>query len=420
MLLMGGIVKLYNSKLYDVIFLQDRERKFVEEMKVGSVILPIIKLYNYDVYIYGYNEDVLSIIAFLNCYGIEVKAVIETEKNPVVIRDNIDKIPIIPVSEIENIFSDKKAFVFINLSKVYSAKYKGFMLKIFNKLQTIAIKVKTFRIIQAIKSKNYYVITNREKIQIYAYSHIWTDAGRIEYYVTHYNDIAKVYNLLSDDISRETMVEYIRAYMQSGIYHLAQCDGKVKYFCGHLLKDSKECYESLYIKKKDEVWLNCGSNIGDSIFLYFANGFDADTIFAFEGDKKTYKKLCSNLLLLPINMRNKVVAVNEFICGTTNFVRIFKDKKVSLVNADIEGCELELLLSLKDIIIRDRPVLAICAYHKASDLVDFTDFINSITIDYEIVLRKYFADFNDKGQTAEIVWYAIPRERYTEEYMNLK
>lgn len=420
MLLKGGIVKMHNLGLYDVIFSWNRERKFVEEMKVGGVIFPIIKLCNYDVYIYGYNEDILSIIAYFDCYGIKVKAVIESNKNSVAVRDNINNIPIISVSEIKNIFCNKKAFVFINLSKIRLTKYKGFMLKVYNKFQTIAIKVKTFKFIRTIGSKNYYVITNREKIQIYAYSHTWTDAGRIEYYITHYNDVMKVYNLLSDDISRKTMVEYIRAYMQSGIYHLAQCDGKVKYFCGHLLKDSKDCYESLYTKKKDEVWLNCGSNIGDSIFLYFANGFDADTIFAFEGDKKTYKKLYSNLSLLPANMRNKVVAVNEFICETTNFSRIFKDKKVSLVNADIEGHELELLKSLKDIIIRDRPVLAICAYHKASDLVDFTDFLNSITINYEIVLRKYFADFNDKGQTAEIVWYAIPKEKRTEEYVKIK
>ncbi len=168
------------------------------------------------------------------------------------------------------------------------------------------------------------------------------------------------------------------------------------------------------------MWLNCGSNIGDSIFLYFANGFDADMIFAFEGDKKTYQKLCSNLALLPIDLRNKVVAINEFICGTTNFVEILKDKKVSFVNADIEGCELDLLKSLKDIIRKDRPVLAICAYHKVSDLVDFTDYLNTITTDYEIVLRKYFADLNDKGQTAEIVWYAIPKEKRTEEYVKLK
>ena len=294
------------------------------------------------------------------------------------------------------------------------------MLKIYNKFQTVAIKIKTFGFIRAIGSKNYYVITNREKIQIYAYSHTWTDAGRIKYYLTHYNDILKVYHLLSDDISRKTMIEYIRAYMQSGIYHLAQCDGKVKYFCGHGLKGSKDRYESLYTKKKDDVWLNCGSNIGDSIFLYFANGFDADMIFAFEGDKKTYQKLCSNLALLPIDLRNKVVAINEFICGTTNFVEILKDKKVSFVNADIEGCELDLLKSLKDIIRKDRPVLAICAYHKASDLVDFTDYLNTITTDYEIVLRKYFADLNDKGQTAEIVWYAIPKEKRTEEYVKLK
>lgn len=160
----------------------------------------------------------------------------------------------------------------------------------------------------------------------------------------------------------------------------------------------------------DEVWLNCGANVGDTVFLYFANQLEADTVLAVEGDKNIYKTLCRNLDRLPALYRKKVVSINEFIDENTDFGELMTGKAVSLINADIEGNELDLMKALSSVIARDRPVLALCAYHKESDLIDFVTYLDSIVTDYSYILRKYPSiGFLQSG--SELVMYAVPFER---------
>lgn len=88
-----------------------------------------------------------------------------------------------------------------------------------------------------------------------------------------------------------------------------------------------------------------------------------------------------------------------------------EDDRNTLINADIEGAELELLHSCKDIIIRDRPVIAICAYHRPSDIYDFIEYIQSIQNDYIFKFRKYTCSTVFYRLENELVLYAILKER---------
>ena len=45
------------------------------------------------------------------------------------------------------------------------------------------------------------------------------------------------------------------------------------------------------------------------------------------------------------------------------------DERITLINADIEGFEMDMLKELEKIIKRDRPVLAISVYHKKEDVL---------------------------------------------------
>ena len=76
---------------------------------------------------------------------------------------------------------------------------------------------------------------------------------------------------------------------------------------------------------------------------------------------------------------------------------------------DIEGAELDVLLGGIETIKRFRPVLAICAYHKAADLVDIPRFIRKTLDRYLIYLRKYRGF--EPNTFNEYVYYAIPEER---------
>ena len=80
-----------------------------------------------------------------------------------------------------------------------------------------------------------------------------------------------------------------------------------------------------------------------------------------------------------------------------------KLSEVSFVKMDIEGAERYALVGAKTTIKRDRPVLAICAYHLQDDLLVLVDIIKSFSCDYELYLRHYMLSAGDT------VLYAIPR-----------
>lgn len=65
------------------------------------------------------------------------------------------------------------------------------------------------------------------------------------------------------------------------------------------------------------------------------------------------------------------------------------DEKVTFLKYDIEGSELKGLEGAKETIIRNKPDLAICVYHKADDLYTIPNYILSLCPEYKIYLRHY-------------------------------
>lgn len=60
---------------------------------------------------------------------------------------------------------------------------------------------------------------------------------------------------------------------------------------------------------------------------------------------------------LPNDYLKNIELINEYIDETTEWKKAVKEK-VTLINADIEGAELDMLKSMKDVIIQCRPLLA--------------------------------------------------------------
>lgn len=63
--------------------------------------------------------------------------------------------------------------------------------------------------------------------------------------------------------------------------------------------------------------------------------------------------------------------------------------KVGLLKLDIEGMEVRALRGGREIIARDKPVIAVCAYHRADDYWNLIDEVLSIRPDYRIGIRLY-------------------------------
>ena len=76
--------------------------------------------------------------------------------------------------------------------------------------------------------------------------------------------------------------------------------------------------------------------------------------------------------LFPIDISDHIDVVQHFMTGDGWLSEYFNqrnDERITLINADIEGFEMDMLKELEKIIKRDRPVLAISVYHKKEDVL---------------------------------------------------
>lgn len=115
--------------------------------------------------------------------------------------------------------------------------------------------------------------------------------------------------------------------------------------------------------------------------LYFnANGTgQAHFVEDIDGDRK------EGLVKLP------VISIDEALAG----------KNVTFIKMDIEGSELMALRGAERTIREQKPKLAICVYHKPSDIVDIPSYVLNVRPDYKLYFRHY-ADTE-----CETVMYAI-------------
>lgn len=378
--------------LKKIIYGKRRRRLITDGMTIGGIICPMIKMHKWDVLIYGAGADIHAIVLYFLNLGIHIKGVLDCDPS----KDGkmiFDEIPVINPHNITKPFDSEKTIIIVNTWY-------------FREIEQYEI----IRLFSNLNIKKFYNLSDSEIKELKADTHIWTDVGRIEYYYDHFEALQAIYDILYDIKSKEIMLEFIRTYMECDTYRLDQCSSDIKYFYGQNCDASRE---EIYKHLADEVWVNTGACIGDNIFWYFASGLDAKAVYAYEADHDSYIRLVKNLEYLPEKCRCKVFPINEFVDSKTKW-EILNGEKVTLINADIEGGELDLLKSMKDIITSCRPVLALCAYHKASDLIELPEYIKSIVENYCFILRKYEAFSANIRRTGELVLYAIPIERVSD------
>lgn len=220
------------------------------------------------------------------------------------------------------------------------------------------------------------------------------------YYAAHIEELEKLYDRLEDQESKNTLVEIIRAHSENDVYRLDECKPEDKYW---------ECYRHL----DDEKWVNCGSCFGDTIGWYAVfKKYKYDYIEGYEGNSEVFKVLENNINSLNVknvNLHNEFIGMEKN--SADNFDNRYADRDVTLINMDIEGAETPVLRGATELIAKQKPVLAICAYHKPSDIIEIPEIVLEANSDYALYLRKYSPA---PGQVTEYVYYFVPRDRKLE------
>lgn len=353
---------------------------------MGSLRVAISRcaIYAHKVWIWGCGENILPFVKTLEKEKIEIAGIVDVDPQKTGI-----KIRSLRVTHPDELFSQEKKediFVFI-----WTSCFEG------NSQERMISKFNQGGI------THWYKITAEDKKQVCYF----TNHDHEQYYLENRNLIADIVDSLYDDKSVEDYLEYLRTYIENSSWEKEESATANKYFYGGTIDDP----EQLYIHLDNEVWLNCGCHVGDTIFSFFRKGLKARKIFAVDGNKKHITLFRDSIDYLPAEDQKMISLKNAFIDKNIDFNTLFEGEKLTLINADIEGAELQLAKDMLKLIQIDRPVLALCLYHKVGDAVEIPGYLMENLENYCYVVRKYPSYYAFSYRNFELVLYAIPKER---------
>lgn len=225
--------------------------------------------------------------------------------------------------------------------------------------------------------------------------------------------IVKVYEMF-DDESKQIYVNVIMHKLSGDSF--AEISSSNQYFCLPQFND---------ILRHNEVFVDCGSYVGDILekFIWNSQGL-FKKIYAFEPVPRMYNALNfrKDRLLLEWGLNNdKIITENKFVgkCFDVHGLSVsdvvtsssINDKssenaamikQISIdeyfeiqketptfIKVDIEGAEMDMLEGAKNTIKNNKPLLAICVYHRFSDLYTIPLTLRQLNPDYKMSLRHH-------------------------------
>lgn len=215
----------------------------------------------------------------------------------------------------------------------------------------------------------------------------------------HIDDFSWLYNNLEDYRSKKTLFSILNNWYK------------------YDFKNTTESRESMFddyfdldlIKCNNEIIVDIGAFTGDTVLSYIKNyGVNSyKKIYCYEITKETFDILKKNLSNFPniifknigisnkkemMNLENNdYSSANKLKNGIGNIpvttLDIDINEKITLIKADIEGEEQNMILGAKNHIKNDHPKLLISVYHKNEDLWKIPKMIKEIDDTYKFYLR---------------------------------
>ena len=243
------------------------------------------------------------------------------------------------------------------------------------------------------------------------FSFVGDDA--VSFYLRNAERVNAVANALADEKSK-------RIYL--GLIKFRQTRSN-RDFPFHAIGEEQYFFKELKLGE-NEVFIDCGAFIGDTIDPFLRRCRKYRQIIAFEPDPVNFEKLKnkygnnSKITLINAGVHDKDGEIsfsgegwwNSKIAdgvqggaATSIPVRAIDSvnpENVSFIKMDIEGAELKALKGAEKTILRDKPKLAICIYHGDEDMIGIAEYIHRLVPEYKLYVRHY-------GLVTETVLYAV-------------
>lgn len=218
--------------------------------------------------------------------------------------------------------------------------------------------------------------------------------------------LEQAFNLLQGDQDRALFLNYLKAHLMMDFTQMAEPYDISLQYLAHDIDEVKD-YSN---------FVDCGGYDGDTFRQLIARGGRVQNLVAFEPQADLYRQYAQTVanhlssiqqaLLYPCGVYSETVQLkfksnNDALSSSRvsnegdDIIQCVKlDEALvgfvpSLIKMDIEGAEVEALNGARQLIERHGPALAICVYHRMSDLWEIPYLIHSIRSDYRYYLRNY-------------------------------
>lgn len=226
------------------------------------------------------------------------------------------------------------------------------------------------------------------------------------YFSSNASSILSGFDMMADDKSRETYFNNIRFRLLADFSKAPSPDAGRQYFA-----------EDIFQLGECEAFVDAGAYNGDTLrefFLRVPNG----SAYAFEPDPENFGKLVSYVQDLSEDHRQRIQCRSLALGDCARSMRftakggpeasISPDGTLSVdmvrlddlpfataptfLKLDIEGGEYKALLGSSKFISSQKPLIAVCVYHRPDDLWSLTNLLHSLNPDYRFHLRVYDHD----------------------------
>lgn len=217
----------------------------------------------------------------------------------------------------------------------------------------------------------------------------------------HWNDFRWIYNSLQDWQSKDILMKILENWLTYSPYYLNSIHDNTyeEYFDLDIISCSE-----------DEVFVDLGSYIGDTILSYISNMHHYAQIYTYEAsvdnmyqvkeNTKSYSNITyrqcavgnyNGLAYLDINDDKSANCISTNGGNAVNIVTLDSDikEKITFLKMDIEGSETNAIEGAKRHIREEHPKLAIACYHNNHDIWRLAKQIYEIEPGYRFYLRYY-------------------------------